>query len=653
MYRLGFSGQVICTRLTANCVKEALRDTVKNVDAFDSSLFDQKDVDAIDFYCPDEREGFQLGNGYKVLDETDLFFSFSRTGHLAGAVAITFVANVANNRRVSICFGGDLGPQIMSKDEAGSLLRPVHYPSPTVDYLVLESTYGGKGPRPSLPYDAKISQLGKVLERALSPLRGSNPQVIMPTFTLGRTQDLIIDLAYLITRTDFVSRIGGHSPVVVVESSLARAYSNYFRKEFDNWWVKSKPGKPTEHKMRLLNRGHHLFTNQEPVDIDCMLDQLFSGTGSRVVTMRSATGSDFELCYDKRTISDRPVIYLSSSGMCSSGPVMSRLRTALRYSNATVAFVGYIPPVNEAFRLKDKAASWKSEAELATMFSDGPHFVENGRLEDFEISLSEVKAALVDLSDIYSGHADELGLCEYALGIDMPSRSPEYKPIHIILVHGEDKARAMVRRSLQKYAEDNKHEGKSRELKDILTPTVGSGWYDLEKADWDSLDSNEPSWQESLKLLAEADDLQDQLAKAWYHFKSCDGQPFRQTEYIRRLEGLLDNLEEWRRRFRELREKALHSKETKAEPSAQDYDKVEIYLDCASPEIADAANILGLTGRVTRAQARLAYMELTKANHPDSKPDADEGQKASLTQKMQEINNAYRSVLMAAFAKLN
>jgi metallo-beta-lactamase family protein len=653
MYRLGFKGKVICTRLTANCIMEALRDTVRNVDSFDKDLYDREDVDAIEFYCPDDRDDFQLGFGYKVMDESDMFFIFSRTGHLAGAVAITFEVNVTTARRIRICFGGDLGPQVRSReDEGASLLRPVQYPKPNVDYLVLESTYGGKGERLPMSYPEKIANLSMVLERALSTDRGANPQVIMPSFTLGRTQDLIVDLAFLFTRTDFVARIGGRPPHLVVDSTLARAYSNYFRREFDNWWVKAKPGVPAERKMRFLNRGHHLFADHETTDVGRLLDQLFSGVGTRHVNVRSAEGSDFYLSYDKRTINDGPVIYLSSSGMCSSGPVMERMRSALRSRNATVVFVGYIPPVNDAAILKSKAASWKSESEVSAMCTDGPMFVEARRLEDFELSLSDVRASLVDLSDIYSGHADERGLCEYALMIDVPQRRSDYKPVRVILVHGEDKARAKLREALQGYGKEREIVGLTRTLEEVLTPTVSSGWYNLETASWESVVSNEPSWQQSLKLLAEASDLHEQIAKAWYSFKAFEGDMARQLEYIRKLEVTLDNLEEWRRRFAELRDHALGTADMVADPSSEDYDKSEIYLDSEDPEIAAAALLFGLKGKFTRAQARMAWADAVKTQHPDSNPNATDSEKAQMTERMCAINHAYQSVLLAAFSRL-
>ena len=188
MYRLGFSGQVVCTKLTADFVREALKDTVANVDSFDRELYDKRDVDAIRFHCPDESEDFQLGFGYKVPGESDLFYGFSRTGHLAGAVAINFEANLAEGKRLSICFGGDLGPQVLQQDASSSLLRPVQYPRESVDYLVLESTYGGQPRRQPLAYEDKIDALGYALERALSPARGANPRVVIPAFVISELQ---------------------------------------------------------------------------------------------------------------------------------------------------------------------------------------------------------------------------------------------------------------------------------------------------------------------------------------------------------------------------------------------------------------------------------------------------------------------------------
>jgi hypothetical protein len=258
----------------------------------------------------------------------------------------------------------------------------------------------------------------------------------------------------------------------------------------------------------------------------------------------------------------------------------------------------------------------------------------------------------LDYSGIYSGHADEAGLCDYALRIDNQRFKDSYKPIRIFLVHGEDKPRAKMRRELQKYA-DAAAPGTCRRLDDIIIPDARSGWYDLTTSTWEVLPSGEPSWTESLKLLAEASDLQESITEAWFKYKSLAGEPVRQAEYLRRIDVLLDNLEQWRHRFRRLTQKALESGDSSAEPDDDAYDRQEVYLDTTSSHILTAAaQLLGLGGKITRAQSRMAWTSLCREVHPDSKPNATAEEKAKFTARMQEINAA-QETLLAEFKKLS
>jgi hypothetical protein len=371
------------------------------------------------------------------------------------------------------------------------------------------------------------------------------------------------------------------------------------------------------------------------------------------VTSRTSVGSEFDLCYGRKEITEGPVIYLSSSGMCTSGPVMGRLRDNLRRADATVMFVGYMPSFLDAATLKAAAASWKSPTEVAAAIQDGPVFRDPKRLEDFDLYLQEVKCALLDYAGLFSGHADEAGLCKYALHIDSPRFKDKYNPLSIFLVHGDDMPRGKLRREIQKYA-DTADGGTCRPLRDIVIPGAASGWYDLAAGKWDSLPSNEPSWPESLKLLAEASDLQESITEAWFRYKALAGEPVRQAEYLRRIDVLLDNLEQWRLRFRRLTQKALDSESSPGEEQADEsYDRQEVYLDVsASASLSAAAAVLGLSGRITRAQARLAWTTLCRESHPDSKPHATPAEKALLTARMQEINAAQEEVL-AEFRRLS
>jgi hypothetical protein len=154
--------------------------------------------------------------------------------------------------------------------------------------------------------------------------------------------------------------------------------------------------------------------------------------------------------------------------------------------------------------------------------------------------------------------------------------------------------------------------------------------------------------------MAEASDLQESITEAWFRYKALACEPVRQAEYLRRIDVLLDNLEQWRLRFRRLTQKALASESSPAEEQADEsYDRQEVYLDVsASASLSAAAAMLGLSGRITRAQSRLAWTTLCREAHPDSKPHATPAEKAELTARMQEINAAQEEIL-AEFKRLS
>ena len=82
------------------------------------------------------------------------------------------------------------------------------------------------------------------------------------------------------------------------------------------------------------------------------------------------------------------------------------------------------------------------------------------------------------------------------------------------------------------------------------------------------------------------------------------------------------------------------------------YDRQEVYMDLgASPTLLPMAKVLGLTGKITRAQVRLAWTSSCREAHPDSKPNASREEKAKLTESMQRINAAYEAIL-AEFKRL-
>ncbi len=129
----------------------------------------------------------QFNRRFRVNDSVDV--TFIPAGHLLGAAHI--VINIRENgERKSICFSGDIG-----RKNYPLLTDPA--PVPQVDYLVCESTYGNR-----LHEDRKKPEeaLADVIKRTCIDIPG---RLIIPSFSVGRTQALLYTLNKLYTDYNF------------------------------------------------------------------------------------------------------------------------------------------------------------------------------------------------------------------------------------------------------------------------------------------------------------------------------------------------------------------------------------------------------------------------------------------------------------------
>ena len=122
----------------------------------------------------------------ELLDETEydtereilpgVSICFRDAGHLLGSASIEIkVTEGAETRKIT--FSGDLG------NVDRPLLRNYELPTPT-DYLVIESTYGGRKHAERKDY---FAQLAQIIQETFD--RGGN--VVIPAFAVGRTQELL------------------------------------------------------------------------------------------------------------------------------------------------------------------------------------------------------------------------------------------------------------------------------------------------------------------------------------------------------------------------------------------------------------------------------------------------------------------------------
>jgi Cft2 family RNA processing exonuclease len=185
LYKDGFMGKVYCTRATAKLAREIMLDASRI-----SALYDESDIDKVQFLHIDEIEGFKWGKLIPV--DQDLFFNVFRSAHILGSVSIGFSWSKAKGK--SILFTGDIGNNTKSNSYQ-PLLKGRQSPDAKFGYIVCESTYGARE-RDSADsnFESRIESLENVI---IDTLYKKGGDLVIPTFSMHRTQEILFDLYYL------------------------------------------------------------------------------------------------------------------------------------------------------------------------------------------------------------------------------------------------------------------------------------------------------------------------------------------------------------------------------------------------------------------------------------------------------------------------
>ncbi len=207
-------------------------------------------------------------------------------GHLLGSASVEIVANQEGELQPThILFSGDIGPD-------AKLLHPDPQAPAAFDYVVCESTYGDTD-RQETSVSHRRRQLRNEVRAAIKP----NGALLIPSFAVERTQELLIDLISLMDSGE-LPRIP-----VFVDSPLATRASEVFERHAGEMEEGSA-------LVRGLHSHHVRFT--ESVEQSKALDRLH---GFHVV--------------------------IAASGMCEAGRIRFRLKNWLWRDEATVLLVGF------------------------------------------------------------------------------------------------------------------------------------------------------------------------------------------------------------------------------------------------------------------------------------------------------------------------
>jgi metallo-beta-lactamase family protein len=223
-------------------------------------------------------------------------------GHILGAALVCLDVDEGGRKR-RLLFTGDLG----RADKP--LLRDPHVPH-DMDVLITESTYGS---RLHGPAEENIATMGEIVRRTA----GRNGKVIIPAFSVGRTQDIVYCLHQLLKKGQ-IPRLP-----VFVDSPLSVNATEVFLLHPE-----------------CYDEETHQFL------LDTSSRSPFSFPGIRYVREVEESKKINEL--------KGPAIILSASGMCETGRILHHLKNNIEDARNTVVIVGWMAPHTLGRRLAEK-----------------------------------------------------------------------------------------------------------------------------------------------------------------------------------------------------------------------------------------------------------------------------------------------------------
>ncbi|MBP0048101.1 MBL fold metallo-hydrolase [Marinobacterium sp. AK62] len=353
----GFDGPIICSQPSATLLPLVLEDAFKLGISRDKAVVERylKQIESRIIALP-YKEWFTLVDS----QAHNVRIRLQRAGHILGSAYVEVDVSSPGGRSLCegyntrIVFSGDLGAR-------HTPLLPAPEPPEKADILVLESTYGDRNHEDRA---TRKHRLKAAIDRALQ----NNGTVLIPAFSIGRTQELLYELEEL---------INGDLPVIL-DSPLASKFTAAYR-ELKPFWDEEAHG--------LLKQGRHPLAFDNLLTVDSHHDHL------KMVHHLAQSG--------------RPAIVIAGSGMCNAGRIVNYLKAMLGDERHDVLFVGY-------------QAEGTPGREIQQY---GP---QHGWVE-LDKERYTIRARVETIGG-YSAHADQQGLADFVRG--MKHKPQEIRLVH-------------------------------------------------------------------------------------------------------------------------------------------------------------------------------------------------------------------------------
>ena len=369
----GFRGPIICTEPSARLLPLVLEDAMKMGVTRDRRQL-QRFVDLI----AGRIVALPYGRWQQAVAAAggSIAIRFQPAGHILGSAYVECEVKAAGEQH-RVVFSGDLGAP-------HAPLLPAPRSPYKADTLVIESTYGDRlhqGRR------ERSLQLKKVVERALR----DDGAVLIPAFSIGRTQEILYEIEGLIHRHGD-DQAGAHrwrDLEIIVDSPLAAGFTRVYR-ELRPYWDAEALGR--------VRAGRHPLA----------FEQLYT-VGDHAQHQRTVN-------YIKQR--GHPCVVIAASGMCAGGRMVNYLKALIGDPRTDILFIGYqaAGTPGRAIQRHGPQGGW---VEL-----DGQRF--------------DIRAGVYTISG-YSAHADQHNLVNFV-------RRMRVKPRQIRIVHGDDDAKAELQR---------------------------------------------------------------------------------------------------------------------------------------------------------------------------------------------------------------
>jgi Cft2 family RNA processing exonuclease len=290
-------------------------------------------------------------------------------GHILGSAIIRVrVVDREGGPERTIVFSGDLGRP------GTPIIR-----DPTVmtdaDYVLVETTYGGREHEPE-------GEAIRILAETVRMVAEAKGVLLVPSFAIGRTQEVVWQLDRLIDRGEIpLLPLYLDSPMASKASDIYRRHADYFDEETARLLRKgdSPLDYPDQHETRLLPESQAIAT------------------------------------------APRPYMIVASNGMLTGGRVVGHLRNLIGDPDATLLFVGY-----------------QGEGTL------GAHLQAGVKVVKLDGEQREVRCRIRSISG-FSAHADESELLDWLTNFARGKQKGSAGfPRRVFLVHGDPEAQIAI-----------------------------------------------------------------------------------------------------------------------------------------------------------------------------------------------------------------